>query len=82
MCLVHMVPEVDDLRISTVTERCGECEDDSPPGEAFRYIEGPLDDGSGERWAYIAHDDCYSLSTSDSDDNDGCFVYGGARPVV
>lgn len=81
MCLVHLVPDVDELRTSDVPVQCGECEDDIPPGEPFRYIEGALDDDSTERWRYIAHDDCYSFSTSDSDDNDGCFVYGGARPV-
>lgn len=49
-------------------------------GTEYRYIEGALDDGSMERWRYVAHDDCYLLSTSDLTD-DGCFLFGGARPL-
>jgi len=81
MCLAHLVPDVDELRTSGTIVRCGECLCDIPAGDLFRYIQGQLDDGSPGRWAYIAHDICYDLSTLDSEDSDGCFVYGGAHRV-
>lgn len=50
-------------------------------GKPYRHIEGQLDDGSVGRWLYRAHDDCYQLSVSDSNDEDGCFTFGGTVPL-
>ena len=80
MCDVHLIPDVDELRVAATRLRCGECRRAVRAGVEYRHIEGVLDDGSGERWVYQAHDDCHGLAVYDHED--GCFTYGGARPVL
>lgn len=82
MCDVHLVPAINAIRLAVEPALCGECGLPIGAGEPHRYIEGRLDDGSDERWEYTAHDICYELSMGDWADGDGCFVYGGARPVA
>ncbi len=78
MCDVHLVPDVDESRFATAKIKCGECKCKIDLGDQYRYIEGVLDDGSGERYCYSAHEDCYTLSNA-TVSKDGCFHYGGAR---
>lgn len=78
MCDVHLVPEVDELRKAEGPLVCGECALGIRRGELHRYIEGPLDDSSEERYRYVAHEDCYLLSVTDVND-DGCFTFGGVE---
>jgi hypothetical protein len=80
MCEVHLAPDVSELRTAERRLKCGECARSIRKGTEYRYIDGALDDGSTERWRYVAHDDCYQLSMCDLTD-DGCFIFGGARPV-
>jgi hypothetical protein len=80
MCDVHLVPEVDEMRVAGERLQCGECKKPIARGKPYRFIEGLLDDESGERYRYVAHDDCYLLSMSDVGSS-GCFLYGGAHPV-
>ncbi len=79
MCDVHLVPEIDELRMADRPLRCDECRRRIRAGALHRFVEGPLDDGSGARYRYVAHEDCYRLSVSDVGDS-GCFMYGGAAP--
>jgi hypothetical protein len=80
VCQVHLVPEIDELRVAAEPFKCGECRRKVKAGKPYRHIEGPLDDGSPERWVYKAHDDCYQLCVSDVGE-DGCFHYGEAQPL-
>ena len=78
MCDVHLVPDIDEVRVASAPVVCGECEKLIPAGEKFRFIAGPLDDGSGERYQYRAHEECHEWSKLDVGE-DGCFQYGGAE---
>jgi hypothetical protein len=82
VCDVHLDPEINELRVASAKGlKCGECRRAIKVGVTYRFIEGPLDDGSGQRYRYIAHDDCFTLSESDSG-SDGCFTFGGATIVT
>lgn len=81
MCQVHLVPEVDELRRAMTVIMCGECRKPIRKGREYRHIEGPLDDGSGTRYLYRAHEDCYFVAT-DTVREDGCFTYGGAEVLA
>ena len=74
MCKVHLVPEKDELRKADTPAICGECSRTIKVGQDIRLIEGPLDDGSGERYRYEAHEECYGLSVDDVGP-DGCFPF-------
>jgi hypothetical protein len=80
MCEVHLVPEVEEVRVAETHFTCGECDEPVPAGKKYMHIEGPLDDGSSQRWLYRAHEECWSLSVSDVGE-DGCFQYGRAEPI-
>lgn len=81
MCEVHLVPENDETRKAAEVRTCGECGGLIELGQEFRLVEGPLDDGSGDRYRYEAHEECYALSTYDVGP-EGCFTYGGARKLT
>lgn len=80
MCEVHLVADVDEERSASAELICGECSGAITAGERYRHVEGALDDGSAERYAYRAHEDCYQLAYLDVGP-EGCFTYGGAAPV-
>lgn len=80
MCLVHLIPSVDELRFAVSEFDCYECDSVVSIGAAYRHIEGELDDGSGNRYLYCAHDNCYQWSVLDTVDGE-CFIYGGAHPI-
>jgi hypothetical protein len=79
MCKVHLIPTINELRTTRPGVVCGECREPVKTGE-YRYIMGHLDDGSGRRYEYHAHDDCFQTSEG-TYGREGCFTYGGARPV-
>jgi hypothetical protein len=82
MCKVHLVEEVSEIRIAVSDLICGEdCGSPILTGSQFRFIEGVLDDKSGQRHRYVAHDDCYIISES-TDAGDGCFQYGQTEVVA
>lgn len=80
MCDVHLVPEVSEDRLAVTEIECGECRKPIAPGQMYRHIEGTLDDGSGDRYLYVAHCYCFEMAELDSND-DGCFTYGGVRRI-
>lgn len=80
MCDVHLIPDKDENVKAKTSFICGECRKRVCIGEWCREIEGPLDDGSGVRYRYRAHEDCF-LASQDDVQADGCFIYGGARKV-
>lgn len=80
MCEVHLVPEKDELQKAVVPGICGECGRPIEVGQDLRLVEGSLDDGSGDRYRYEAHEECCWLSVDDVGP-EGCFTYGGAKRI-
>jgi len=81
MCEVHLVPEKDELCKADAPSVCGECGKLILVGQDVRLIEGPLDDGSGERYRYEAHEECY-LASVDDVGPEGCFTYGSVKRIA
>lgn len=77
MCAVHLLPEIDELRVAEKLFRCGECGRIVQRKTSYRHIEGVLDDDSNRRYLYKAHECCYTLAVFNVSD-DGCFQYAGA----
>lgn len=75
------MPEKNELRKAAVPSVCGECDKRIRVGQDVRLVEGPLDDGSGERYRYEAHEACYLDAVYDVGPG-GCFTYGGANRIT
>lgn len=81
MCAIHLIPEIDETRRASTATTCMTCNEPIVIGETIQVTEGPLDDGSGQRYRYVAHIECYHDVQYDVDD-DGCFTYEGAQEVT
>lgn len=80
MCAVHLVPEVDELRVAPRLFRCAECRRIVQRGAIYRHIEGPLDDGTERRYLHRSHLSCYDEAEWTVTD-DGCFTYRGVERI-